>query len=346
MRGRYNGFAMSVRGSIVPGAKRLASIPVGLSKPARQRLKWFDYYRSHACNARLTCRYFGISPQTFYRWKKRYDPHHLESLEDRPHRAHHLRQPTASPELVEAVLRLREKYPRWGKDKLAVLLRERGCQVSTSMVGRIIRRLKDRGVLREPISNHVSTTKHRSERPYAIRKPKDYAVKEPGDLVQLDTLDVRPLPGVILKHFTARDMVSRWDVVDIYSRATSGTAARFLDSLEERMPFPLRAIQVDGGSEFQATFEQECQKRRIRLFVLPPRSPELNGCVERAHRTHTEEFYEVVQSSFEIAELRGQLLEWERVYNTMRPHQSLGYLTPLKFLKKWNPNQRKEAGCH
>jgi len=60
----------------------------------------------------------------------------------------------------------------------------------------------------------------------------------------------------------------------------------------------------------------------------PPRSPELNGCVERAHRTHTEEFYEVVQSSFNIAELREQLLQWERIYNTVRPHQSLGYLTP------------------
>src|SRR5512136_1765915 len=100
MRGRYNGVAMSVRGSIIPGARRLASIPVGLSKPARQRLKWFDYYHSHGCNARLTCRYFGISPQTFYRWKKRYDPHRLESLEDRSHRAHRLRQPTYPEALV------------------------------------------------------------------------------------------------------------------------------------------------------------------------------------------------------------------------------------------------------
>src|SRR4030042_5778336 len=109
MRGRYNGCAMSVYGSVIPGVRRLASIPVGLSQ-ARQRLKWFDYYNSHGHNARLTCRYFGISPQTFYRWKKRYNPCHLESLEDRSHRAHRLRQPTAPPELVTAVLKLREEY--------------------------------------------------------------------------------------------------------------------------------------------------------------------------------------------------------------------------------------------
>ena len=79
------------------------------------------------------------------------------------------------------------------------------------------------------------------------------------------------------------------------------------------MPFPVKAIQVDGGSEFEAVFEEECQKRGIRLFVLPPRSPKLNGSVERAHRTHTEEFYEVTESSFELSELRKELLQWEQV---------------------------------
>ncbi len=107
------------------------------------------------------------------------------------------------------------------------------------------------------------------------------------------------------------------------------------------MPFPVRAIQVDGGSEFEAIFEAECQKRCIKLFVLPPRSPKLNGGVERAYRTHTEEFYEITDSSFEIADLSQQLLKWERIYNTVRPHQALEYLTPLSF---WD---RKKGGrCH
>lgn len=345
MRGRYNGCTMSIYGSIIPGARSLASIPV-LSKQARQRLKWFDYYNSHGHNARLTCRYFGISPQTFYRWKHRYDPHHLESLEYRSHRPKHLRQPTASAELIMAVQQLREVYPRWGKDKLVLLVQGKGFSVSTSMVGRILRRLKELGVLREPDINHISARKRVRKRHYAIRKPKDYHVVQPGDLVQMDTLDIRPLPGVVLKHFTARDMISRWDVVDVYSRATASTAAHFLDKLMHRMPFTIRGIQVDGGSEFEAVFEEECQKRNIRLFVLPPRSPKLNGCVERAHRTHTEEFYEVTDCSFDLADLRGQLLKWEQIYNTVRPHQSLGYLTPLKFLEQWNENKREEVMCH
>ena len=85
--------------------------------------------------------------------------------------------------------------------------------------------------------------------------------------MQLDTLDVRPLPGVALKHFTARDMVSRWDVIGVYSRATASIAVHFLDELEGRAPFPLKAIQVDGGSAFEAVFEQECQRRNIKLWA-------------------------------------------------------------------------------
>jgi transposase InsO family protein len=243
---------------------------------------------------------------------------------------------------VEAVFRLREENPRWGKDKLAKLLSEQGYLGSASMVGRILRRLKERGVLREPVPHYVSAGKRRKLRPYAQRKPKDYAARQPGDLVELDTLDLRPLPGVNFKHFTAHDVMSKWDVLGVCRRATATNAALFLSDMEQRMPFPIKAIQIDGGSEFEAIFEAECQKRGIKLFVLPPRSPKLNGGVERAHRTHTEEFYEITDSTFEFASLSSELLQWEHRYNTIRPHQALGYLTPLKFLEL----QRKEVRCH
>ena len=335
---------MRIISGVVPGASRLARFQVKLSKKARQRLKWFDYYNSHDHNARLTCRHFDISPQTFYRWKGRYNLRYPASLEERSHRPRHLRQPTYSVELVETVLRLREEYPRWGKDKLVVLLHREGFDCSASMVGRILRKLKQRGVLKEPVSNHISARKRQRQRPYAIRRPKEYIARAPGDIVEVDTLDVRPLPGVTLKHFTARDIISRWDVLEAHSRATSNTTSGFIDVLLKRMPFPIKAIQVDGGSEFQNTFERECQKRGMKLFVLPPRSPKLNGHVERAQRTHTEEFYEVTDASFELPELNQALLEWEEVYNTIRPHQALGYLTPQQFLEQYH--QRKEVMCH
>jgi putative transposase len=323
---------MRIINAMAPGARRLAGHGTELSRDARNRLKWMDHYFSRGRNGRLTCRHFDIHPQTFYRWKRRYDPSRLESLEDRSRRPHRLRRPTASAELVEAVLEAREEYPRWGKDKLAPLLREAGWQVSTSMVGRIMHRLKEQGRLVEAPRAPIRLRRRCYPRPYAVRKPKGYQITSPGSLVQVDTADLRPVPGTILKHFTACDTVSRWDVLEVASRATATTASRFLDALQARMPFPVKAIQVDGGSEFQAGFERECQKRGILLFVLPPRSPKLNGRVERAHRTHREEFYEVADLGWTVAEIRPHLLAWERIYNTVRPHQALGYKTPWQVV--------------
>ena len=64
-----------------------------------------------------------------------------------------------------------------------------------------------------------------------------------------------------------------------------------------------------------------------------------------AHRTHTEEFYEVTESSFDIAELRAELLDWEQTYNAVRPHQALGYLMPQEFLEQYQ-QKRREVMCH
>ncbi len=122
------------------------------------------------------------------------------------------------------------------------------------------------------------------------------------------------------------------DVVELYPSATARHARAALDAVLKRMPFPIRAISVDNGSEFMADFEADCRDRGIRLFVLPPRSPKLHGSVERANRTHTEEFYEVTDAEPDRASLAAALRDWEHVYNTVRPHQALGYLTPAEYL--------------
>ena len=338
---------MQIRNGKLPQAHQLARLGNELSRAAQRRLGWMSYYRTHGRKAALTCRHFDISRQTFYRWKRRFDPHDLASLEDRSHRPQHRRQPTWTTEMAERVLRLRQQFPRWGKDKLVVLLRNQGLHLSTSMVGRLLTYLKRRGALHEPPRAAVARARRRRlrHRPWAIRKPKHWRIEQPGDLVELDTKELRPTRGVVLKHFGARDVVSRWDVVQVQQRATAATALEFLDALAERMPFRIGALQVDGGSEFTAEFELACQQRGLPLFVLPPRSPKLNGHVERANRTHNEEFYEVTPSSWSLPILNQQLRRWERVYNTVRPHQALGYLTPQQFLTQWK-SKRKEPECH
>jgi putative transposase len=315
--------------------------PVSITAAAdarMQKLNLWKILKHKGVGDREINRLLRVSRATLYRWKKGLSEKGPKGLEQKSRRPHHLRTPMWNTELVEAVLTLREEYPSWGKDKLCVLLGRTGWQTCSSTVGRILVDLKRRGVLHEPPRGLVKYKKRRPSRKYAIRKPKDYPVEQPGDLVQVDTLDVHPLDAAAVKHFTARDVISRWDVLEAHQRATANTASEFLETLLARMPFKVKAIQVDGGSEYRAGFEDACQRLGLKLFVLPPHSPKLNGRVERAHRTHLEEFYAVIPDSAQLDKLNIALYKWERVYNHIRPHQALDYLTPAEYIQKYHPN--------
>lgn len=317
-------------GPVVALAARPPADPTPL---AAARLRMVDWHRAHGQNVSRTARHFGWSRPTVYRWLARYDRSHLASLEDRSPAPRRRRRPTWTVDQVEAVRDLRERYPRWGKDKLVILLRRLGIGLSTSMVGRILAYLARRGVLREPTARRVGVRARRWRRPYAVRLPFDWPIERPGDLVELDTVDIRPSAVTHpFKQFTARDRVSRWDTLELRRNARARTATAILDALAARMPFPVRAISVDNGSEFMADFELACAERGIRLLVLPPRSPKLHGSVERANRTHTEEFYEITDAPWDLDALQSELRAWEVTYNTIRPHQALGYLTPAEYL--------------
>ena len=79
--------------------------------------------------------------------------------------------------------------------------------------------------------------------------------------------------------------------------------------------------------------------------VLRIRSLKPSGRVERAQRTHTEEYYETYDGDLDMASLKYPLRNWEKVYNTVRPHRSRGFLIPLQFLRK-HYNLKKYPGCH
>jgi transposase InsO family protein len=305
-----------------------------LSKEAKHRLRVIQWYEEHGSNASLTCRHFAISRDSFYNWKRRFQRGGPGALENGSHRPRNVRQPSWSKELENAVLELRLRTPGWGKDKLAVLLRDQGWQCSTSMVGRILRRLKEKGRLVEAPGVDPWHPRRPFLRPYGVRKPKDYLANYPGAIVQVDTSHVTLFPGFQFKHFTACDVFTRWHVLEAHHRATAHAAAGFLHTIVARMPFPVQAIQVDGGSEFMAQFENACQDLGIKLFVLPPRSPKLNGHVERAQRTHKEEFYYRLTSVTTLTQVTKLLRRWEDIHNRYRPHQSLGQITPLAFYKK------------
>jgi putative transposase len=85
---------------------------------------------------------------------------------------------------------------------------------------------------------------------------------------------------------------------------------------------------VDGGSEFYGEFEKECQKRGVKLYVVPPRNREGQGCVERAQGMHRYELYESYDLPLDLEELRQVVREWKYICNFLRPSRPLGGRTP------------------
>lgn len=270
----------------------------------------------------------GYPRSTLYRWEKQPEP--------KSRRPHHLRKPAWSLALAQAVEELRADNPMWGKRKLVWLLRREGFTTSVSTVGRILKSLMQRGVVtpvprlrRKPGGRRFRLIGKR----HAKRLPKGLKPSIPGEIVQVDTMFVSPAPGQAHKHFTAYDPIAKWTVAGVAGRATANLASAFLDKLLADMPFKVTGIQVDGGSEFMADFEQTCQAKGLDLYVLPPKRPQLNGAVERCNGSWRYEFYAAYDLPHRLDKLQPFVDAFAHRFNHHRPHDALDGKTPAEYLK-------------
>lgn len=278
--------------------------------------------------------FVGISRASYYRYKKR-----LKNLErgitppsKRPRKINKPRWAEAEKQLV---LKIRRENPTYGKEKIATILkRDHRQTMSESTVGRILNHLKDKGLIQKSASALRTKRKRKFNKGHA--QPwtyKDYKTMGMGERVQIDHMTVTK-NGICVKHFQAWDRRSKFMDAGIYSHAKSSSAKRFLLDLVKKTPFPIESIQVDGGSEFMAEFEETCAELGIPLLVLPPKKPTYNGGVERGNRTFREEFYnknDLLADS--IGALRAELTSALRKYNTYRPHKNLSGLTPMQYVQ-------------
>lgn len=334
MKGRYASVSMSRYGAILPGAARLARLPAEPSEIASRRLKVVQWYQEHGGKVRLTARHFGFSPDTISRWAQAYTKSGIKGLEPKSRRPRKVRQPQIPLVTVQRIQALREQYPRWGREKLRVLLEHEGIHISAKSIDRVIARLKARGVLREPLRLRRANAS-RKDRP---RRPRDMVVDRPGALVQLDTKQVSLPAGNVVYHFGAVDCFTRKRVVGLAPRLTSQQGAAFLHRVVKEFTFPVAAIQSDGGSEFLGAFRLATEELKLPHYFNRPNYPQGNGQIERSFRTDEEEFYQVEDLPADLGGLEAALLAWNQVYEQVRPHQALGYKTPEQFYQDWLKN--------
>jgi putative transposase len=271
----------------------------------------------------VIARTLKINRSTLYRRRK-----YLETVPP-PRKTYTKRATKFNADTIRLVRQIRIENPTFGKDKIApILSRDHNIKISKSSVGRILKTLK------LPKSNAAIRTKRKRifNKHAKTHEFKPYDEINIGEMVQIDHMTVT-INGVTVKHFAAWDRGSRVIYANVYRDATSETAKKFLLEYLSKTKFPVKSIQVDGGSEFMGVFEETCEELMKDLFVLPPAMPKYNGGVERSNGMFRRELYEnksITDSS--LIGIRRELFKHVEKYNSYRPHDALYDLTPYEYL--------------
>jgi len=227
------------------------------------------------------------------------------------------------PEIEEKILYLRRTY-HLGQPRISWYL-ERYHNIKISSGG-VYGVLKRNGLNRLPRNAKKRTV-----------LTKRYEKQVPGHHIQVDVkfLKFKGKNRKTVKRFqyTAIDDATRVRALKIYNRHTQENAIRFIDYVINKFPFRIHTIRTDNGHEFQAKFHWHVEDLGIRHVYIKPRSPNLNGKVERSHRTDDIEFYQLLTYTDDV-DLNKKLAQWEEFYNFHRPHSSLKGKTPYEILRE------------
>jgi transposase InsO family protein len=288
-----------------------------LARKAKMRLRMLQHYQQISHNASLTCRFFGVSRNQFYIWQRRFHREGKEGLRDRSRRPKRIRY-RVPPEVIALILRLRQER-RYGAARMSLYL-QRHYQVSVSRVT-ILKIFRRHNVSRVSLKRYHPGPRTLTDGPLEV----------PGRSVQLD---VKFLPRIgrarqRYYQFTAIDEATRFRVLRIYDHNNALCAREFLQEVCQHLPFAIQCIQTDNDSSFGQQFTWHLADLGIAHRHIPPGYPEVNGKVERSHKTDAEEFYQGRQFRSR-KELVRKLKRWEKEYNEDRPHLALKGKTPAE----------------
>lgn len=328
MKGKYSGRYMTIYGHVLPGAASLTNWAgrTNITERAKQRLRVVDWLKSHGNSVSLTARHYGLNRETVREWRNKFNQIGMAGLNDKSHRPKNLRRPTTSWQTVDEIVKTRRQYPAWSKYKIAaVLKRDKNIIVSASTAARVFKR---KGLILKKISaKRTRAAKHPKK-----RFPRGLRIHQAGDMVQMNTKHVCLIGGKKIYQFTAIDVLTKRRVLRYYSSLSSKNGADFLKHCLLKFPFAVRNIQTDNGPEFLKYFDKSCLEKRLPHYFIETRTPKQNTYVENSHGSDDREFYGQGNIGSSMESMQVKLEEWEYVWNCVRPHEALGYLTPEEYL--------------
>jgi len=288
----------------------------------RRKLRILSHGKDNS-NVSKTCRYFGISRETYYKWKRDYEANgEVALINSKP--CPENPKIRIAPEIEEKIIHLRTTY-YLGQLRISwYLQRYHGIKVSPGGVYSVLKR---NGLNKLP----------QNQRKRSMEQFKRYEKQVPGHRIQIDVkfLFLSDKSGRQVKRYqyTAIDDATRARALKIYPSHNQQCAVAFVDYVREKFPFRIHTIQTDNGHEFQAKFHWHCEDLAIRHLYIKKASPHLNGKVERSHLTDQNEFYQLLEYKDDI-DIEKKLKEWENFYNCRRPNGALKGKTPYEVLKE------------
>lgn len=311
--------------------KRVISIQAYANdKTAQYRLEVIKFYQQFGLKATLAA--FPVKRSTVLLWqqKLKLSKGRLSSLIPRSTKPRRVNQMHTHPVVLAEICRLRRKHYCLGKHKLYPLIKTYCASMNIahpqeSTIGKIITR--NNLFYDKPTHGYHDPNRKKPERRKKIRvlrAPKP----ESGGYVELDTI-VTIVSGVKRYTITAIDVRLKISYAQTFTSKHSTHSVVVLRALNQVLPVNIHTVQTDNGSEFEGEFETYCCAHTIAHTWTYPRSPKINGVIERFNRSIQEEWLDMYQDEMLDLELiNPRIKEYLDFFHHDRIHESLADQTP------------------
>jgi hypothetical protein len=340
--------------------KRLNPKHYDLSKEAKKRLHWLNVlYYEKAGNITKAANNLGISRQWLSPLKNLFersgkDPRKLEPESKAPHSTKNRKR--ISKEVEDKILKIRKDSKNvWGKVKVAVVLkRDYQIKINPNTVNSYLHKHKlidPKISLKNSRAWQAKIARENPEAELVVRYRPPKAIKDlaPGALIEKDMKYVekqtRMTTGKEAENFysqhTEIDSFTRIRSLELARNGTALGSAEAHEKSKEKFEFVIACENTDNGYENQKEFRDVLKKDKVFHFNSNKGTPTDNPRVERSHLTDEIEFYRRGGFRKTFEEQAEAIKEWEHFYNWKRPHQALGYLTPIAFHELWKVDKEK-----
>jgi transposase InsO family protein len=309
------------------------SLRFNKSDPAKFRLHVLEHYYKYGWKP--TVEAFKVGKSTLYDWKREYErsDKKILSLVPKKTRPKRVRQMTTDWRLVQFIREFREQHGNIGREKIKIFLDEYAQELNVETISHrtITKIIKRKNLFFDLVRKSKRKTKFSQGR--SKKSPK---VIRPG-YVEIDSVIVY-IDTIRYNFMCCIDIHTKFAHVRKVKTLSSLQAKITFQEFEQLSPHKVHTVQTDNGSEFFKTFHTHLENNGIKHQFIYPKSPKINGVVERFNRTIQEEFINRNDEIyFDLDQFQVKLTGYLQWYNHKRPHASLGYLSPMQFINNSFP---------